>query len=85
MAILSIATKQFIMFSIFANDNTLSRSCGDQGTKAERVTFSLRTVGSAVFSGGMSTLCGVLVLAFAKYPIFEIYYFRCCQCLLSSR
>jgi hypothetical protein len=35
------------------------------------------TIGGSVFSGiTLTKFCGVIVLAFAKSPIFTIYYFR---------
>ncbi|CAM6128550.1 unnamed protein product [Calypogeia fissa] len=47
------------------------------GTRSERSTKALTTVGASVFSGiTLTKFVGVLVLFFAKSEIFEIYYFR---------
>uniref|UniRef100_A0A6B2LYA8 Uncharacterized protein n=1 Tax=Arcella intermedia TaxID=1963864 RepID=A0A6B2LYA8_9EUKA len=36
----------------------------------------MHIMGQNVFSGGISTLVGVIILAFARYRIFQVYYFR---------
>ena len=43
-------------------------------TRAERVRDSLRTLGSSVVLGGMSTFTGVLALAFGKSLIFRVFF-----------
>ncbi|KAI9281405.1 patched sphingolipid transporter-like protein [Umbelopsis sp. AD052] len=47
------------------------------GSRLERATKSLVDVGSSVFSGiTLTKFAGILVLAFTKSKIFEVYYFR---------
>eukprot|EP01124_Arcella_intermedia_P004901 TRINITY_DN12825_c0_g3_i1.p1 TRINITY_DN12825_c0_g3~~TRINITY_DN12825_c0_g3_i1.p1 ORF type:complete len:492 (+),score=83.36 TRINITY_DN12825_c0_g3_i1:51-1478(+) len=46
------------------------------GTLRERVDKAMHIMGQNVFSGGISTLVGVIILAFARYRIFQVYYFR---------
>ncbi|BBN15246.1 Niemann-Pick C1 protein [Marchantia polymorpha subsp. ruderalis] len=47
------------------------------GTRSERASKSLSTMGASVFSGiTLTKFAGVLVLYFAKSEIFEVYYFR---------
>lgn len=47
-----------------------------QGDHVQKLRKCMSSVGSSVVSGGITTLLGVLVLAFAKYPVFQVYYFR---------
>ncbi|GAQ79217.1 putative Niemann-Pick C type protein [Klebsormidium nitens] len=50
---------------------------GAYGTRQERATHALMTMGSSVFSGiTLTKFAGVLVLLFARSEIFVIYYFR---------
>ncbi|OZJ03637.1 hypothetical protein BZG36_03924 [Bifiguratus adelaidae] len=47
------------------------------GTRQERAFNSLSEIGSSVFSGiTLTKFCGIVVLAFTKSKIFEVYYFR---------
>ncbi|KAI8341885.1 patched family-domain-containing protein [Chlamydoabsidia padenii] len=47
------------------------------GTKEERAAKSLKDVGSSVFCGiTLTKFTGIIVLAFTKSKIFEVYYFR---------
>jgi predicted RND superfamily exporter protein len=46
------------------------------GDHKQKLRVAMASVGSSVVSGGLTTLLGVVVLAFAKYPVFQIYYFR---------
>eukprot|EP01098_Paradermamoeba_levis_P013977 TRINITY_DN6534_c0_g1_i1.p1 TRINITY_DN6534_c0_g1~~TRINITY_DN6534_c0_g1_i1.p1 ORF type:complete len:143 (+),score=42.10 TRINITY_DN6534_c0_g1_i1:170-598(+) len=47
------------------------------GTPEHRATQALKAMGISVFSGiTVTKFIGVLVLAFAKSQIFEVYYFR---------
>ncbi|KAL2621017.1 hypothetical protein R1flu_001222 [Riccia fluitans] len=47
------------------------------GTRDERASKALKTVGASVLSGiTLTKFVGVLVLYFAKSEIFEVYYFR---------
>ncbi|CAO3578186.1 unnamed protein product [Absidia cylindrospora] len=47
------------------------------GTKEERAAKSLTDVGSSVFCGiTLTKFAGIIVLAFTKSKIFEVYYFR---------
>jgi len=46
------------------------------GTRNERAHTCLTDMGANVLGGGISNLLGIIVLAFAKYPVFNIYYFR---------
>ncbi|KAL3681041.1 hypothetical protein R1sor_023997 [Riccia sorocarpa] len=47
------------------------------GSRDERASKALRTVGASVLSGiTLTKFAGVLVLYFAKSEIFEVYYFR---------
>jgi predicted RND superfamily exporter protein len=45
-----------------------------QLTRRERVHFSLATMGSSVFNGGVSTFIAVLVLAFSQSFIFIVFF-----------
>jgi predicted RND superfamily exporter protein len=45
-----------------------------QGTRAERVTAALGSVGGGVLNGGVSTFLAVVVLAFAESFIFKIFF-----------
>lgn len=47
-----------------------------RGEHVHKLRVAMASVGSSVVSGGLTTLLGVVVLAFAKYPVFQIYYFR---------
>jgi Niemann-Pick C1 protein len=47
-----------------------------QGDHVKKLRIAMASVGSSVVSGGLTTLLGVVVLAFAKYPVFQVYYFR---------
>jgi predicted RND superfamily exporter protein len=42
----------------------------------ERVTRAMVDIGASVANGGLTTLLGVLMLAFASYSVFQVYYFR---------
>lgn len=42
----------------------------------QKLRYAMSSVGSSVVSGAFTTLLGVVVLAFAKYPVFQVYYFR---------
>lgn len=47
------------------------------GSRSERATKALATMGASVFSGiTITKLFGVLVLFFSRSEIFEVYYFR---------
>ncbi|XP_015782415.1 NPC intracellular cholesterol transporter 1 isoform X2 [Tetranychus urticae] len=45
-------------------------------TRMQRAHEALSTMGSSILSGITLTDCGILVLAFAKSKIFQIFYFR---------
>jgi len=45
------------------------------GTRDERANQSLRLMAFPVFSGGVTTLIGILPMAFAKFPYFKLYFF----------
>lgn len=47
-----------------------------ENTRVSRATDSLSRMGSSILSGITLTDCGILVLAFAKSKIFQIFYFR---------
>eukprot|EP01130_Rhizamoeba_saxonica_P004742 TRINITY_DN1923_c0_g1_i2.p1 TRINITY_DN1923_c0_g1~~TRINITY_DN1923_c0_g1_i2.p1 ORF type:complete len:792 (+),score=159.82 TRINITY_DN1923_c0_g1_i2:598-2973(+) len=47
-----------------------------EGSRDERIKEALHRMGHSVVSGALSTLVGVIILAFAKYDIFNIFYFR---------
>lgn len=47
------------------------------GTTMSRAKESLAITGSSVLSGiTLTKFCGIIVLAFAKSQIFQIFYFR---------
>ena len=47
------------------------------GTRIERATIALSKTGSSVLSGiTLTKFAGIVVLAFAKSQIFQIFYFR---------
>jgi len=48
----------------------------EKGSRVDRTRGAMHVMGSSVFSGGISTLVGVIVLAFAQYEIFRVFYFR---------
>lgn len=46
-------------------------------TRKERAAYALHAMGSSVLSGvAMTNLPGIIVLAFAKSQVFEVFYFR---------
>ncbi|RKP37458.1 patched family-domain-containing protein [Dimargaris cristalligena] len=48
-----------------------------KGTPDERLCVAVGEAGSSVFSGiALTKFCGIVVLAFARSKIFEVYYFR---------
>jgi len=47
-----------------------------EGDHVRKMRHAMASVGSSVVSGAFTTLLGVVVLAFAKYPVFQVYYFR---------
>ncbi|KAJ1620577.1 patched [Pavlovales sp. CCMP2436] len=53
--------------------STYNMAAGDH---VQKLRIAMASVGSSVVSGGITTLLGVVVLAFAKYPVFQVYYFR---------
>ncbi|UYV80301.1 NPC1 [Cordylochernes scorpioides] len=44
--------------------------------KKERAQYALQTMGTSILSGITLTDCGILVLAFAKSKLFQVFYFR---------
>lgn len=47
------------------------------GTKRERATNAMALTGSSVLSGiTLTKFAGIIVLAFAKSQIFQVFYFR---------
>jgi predicted RND superfamily exporter protein len=46
------------------------------GTRAERVEHALQEMIAPVLAGAMSTVLGVLPLAFAAFPYFQLYFFN---------
>ena len=65
-------------FSVNVSSTSIGGSDGQShlDPRAGRVVKALEDVGGAILSGGMSTFCGTVVLFFARYPVFEIYYAR---------
>ena len=53
-------------------------------TGAARARAVLERMGSCTFSGGFSTLLGVVVLAGSRTPLFEVYYFRAYACVIAG-
>ncbi|XP_064480118.1 NPC intracellular cholesterol transporter 1-like isoform X2 [Ornithodoros turicata] len=47
-----------------------------EGNKTKRAQDALTKMGSSILSGITLTDCGILVLAFAKSQIFQVFYFR---------
>src|SRR5690606_35167626 len=45
-------------------------------TRDEKVKQCMIEMGSSIMNGGLSTLVGVLALAFAQYNLLQVYYFR---------
>jgi len=53
------------------------------GTRDERAGKTLTSIGGSIFRGiFISDLIGIVVLAFAKSQIFQIYYFRMYLCII---
>eukprot|EP00958_Prasinococcus_capsulatus_P030510 scaffold8163_cov417-Prasinococcus_capsulatus_cf.AAC.3 len=46
------------------------------------VDAALLKMGPATLNGALSTMVGVIVLAFAKYYLFKVYYFRMYLCIV---
>lgn len=47
-----------------------------QVSRVEKVQHSMLEIGASVLHGAFTTLLGVIMLAFAKYTLFRVYYFR---------
>ena len=62
-----------VTFSVYF---TRAYLVSDLPTPKERVMYAMTTHGTSVFNGALSTWLGILVLAFAQYQVFQIYFFR---------
>jgi Niemann-Pick C1 protein len=63
-------------------DDVLSEDAHDD-VRRRRIHKSLVEIGSSVFSGiTLTKLIGIVVLAFARSKIFEVYYFRMYLCIV---
>lgn len=61
----------------FCSHITRSFAIASRGNRIERSTYALSHMGSSVLSGiTITKFVGIVVLAFAKSQIFQIYYFR---------
>ena len=67
-----------------ANHRGCRATSGEEEINGERVIQALEDVGGAILSGGLSTFFGIVVLFFAKYPVFEIYYARMYVLIIAS-
>ena len=47
-----------------------------QGGRSERVALSFVDMGQNVIGGTLSSILGILVLGFADYEVFRVYYFN---------
>jgi Niemann-Pick C1 protein len=58
--------------------HVLHAFCTGHGSRAARARAALVKMGASVTSGiTLTKFAGVVVLAFARTQIFEVYYFRC--------
>ncbi|GIZ00033.1 NPC intracellular cholesterol transporter 1 [Caerostris extrusa] len=60
----------------FCSHLTHSFAICPEPTRIKRAQAALQKMGSSILSGITLTDCGILVLAFAKSQIFQIFYFR---------
>ncbi|XP_054723520.1 NPC intracellular cholesterol transporter 1-like [Uloborus diversus] len=60
----------------FCSHLTRSFALSEKKTKVLRAQDALSQMGTSVLSGITLTDCGILVLAFAKSQIFQVFYFR---------
>ncbi|XP_054721717.1 NPC intracellular cholesterol transporter 1-like isoform X2 [Uloborus diversus] len=60
----------------FCSHLTHSFAISPEPTRVKRAQAALQRMGSSILSGITLTDCGILVLAFAKSQIFQIFYFR---------
>ncbi|GAB6029705.1 hypothetical protein CHUAL_005427 [Chamberlinius hualienensis] len=61
----------------FCSHTTRAFAVASRGNRVERATYALSHMGSSVLSGiTITKFVGIVVLAFAKSQIFQIYYFR---------
>ncbi|XP_015908024.1 NPC intracellular cholesterol transporter 1 isoform X1 [Parasteatoda tepidariorum] len=60
----------------FCSHLTHSFAISPEPTRVKRAQSALQRMGSSILSGITLTDCGILVLAFAKSQIFQIFYFR---------
>lgn len=60
----------------FCSHLTHSFAISPEPTRVKRAQAALERMGSSILSGITLTDCGILVLAFAKSQIFQIFYFR---------
>ncbi|XP_035212713.1 NPC intracellular cholesterol transporter 1-like isoform X1 [Stegodyphus dumicola] len=60
----------------FCSHLTHSFAICPEPTRVKRAQSALQRMGSSILSGITLTDCGILVLAFAKSQIFQIFYFR---------
>ncbi|GFS83734.1 NPC intracellular cholesterol transporter 1, partial [Nephila pilipes] len=60
----------------FCSHLTRSFALSDEPSRVLRAQDALCQMGSSVLSGITLTDCGILVLAFAKSQIFQVFYFR---------
>jgi predicted RND superfamily exporter protein len=47
-----------------------------QGTRVERARASLHKMGLPILYGGISTIIGIVFIAFAEFPYFKLYFFH---------
>ncbi|XP_074593039.1 NPC intracellular cholesterol transporter 1-like isoform X2 [Brevipalpus obovatus] len=60
----------------FCSHLVRSFTISSEETRVDRAKDALSTMGSSILSGITLTDCGILVLAFAKSKIFQVFYFR---------
>ncbi|XP_023228540.1 uncharacterized protein LOC111628914, partial [Centruroides sculpturatus] len=60
----------------FCSHLTRCFAISPEPTRSKRSEDALRRMGSSILSGITLTDCGILVLAFAKSQIFQVFYFR---------
>ncbi|XP_071038011.1 NPC intracellular cholesterol transporter 1 isoform X2 [Parasteatoda tepidariorum] len=60
----------------FCSHLTRTFALSEKQTRVERAQDALCQMGTSVLSGITLTDCGILVLAFAKSQIFQVFYFR---------
>lgn len=60
----------------FCSHLTRCFAISHEPTRSKRSEDALRRMGSSILSGITLTDCGILVLAFAKSQIFQVFYFR---------